>query len=187
VNKENIQKLIEEVKQGKEYAFKVLMERYQPGIYKMIYQIIKNREETEDIVQETFIKAFNSINSYNNKYAFSTWLYKIAYNHSIDTIRKRKLKTFSIDKPIKFQKGEIKQEIRDESFIPDKEIMNRESINNILKQIESLPEKYRKALVLRHQEDYSYEEISKMLSIPIGTVKARIFRAREILKKKLQE
>jgi len=187
VVKKNIQKFVDDALQGKQYAFKALMDRYQPGIFKMIYQIIKNREETEDLVQETFLKAFKSLESYNNKYAFSTWLYKIAFNHSIDTIRKRKLKTFSIDKPIKFSKGEITHEIKDESFSPDKNLLYKESIDNILEQIESLPEKYKRALVLRHQEDYSYEDISKILKIPIGTVKARIFRAREMLKKKIQE
>jgi len=184
---QDIQKLVRDAIQGRQYAYKQLMNRYKPGIFKMIYQIIKNREETEDIVQETFIKAFKSLDSYNSKYAFSTWLYKIAYNHSIDTIRKRKMKTFSLDKPIKLSKGEVKHEIRDESFVPDKELLHRESINNILKQVESLPDKYKQALILRHQEEHSYEEISSILNIPIGTVKARIFRAREMLKKKLQE
>jgi len=153
----------------------------------MIYQMIKNHEETEDIVQETFIKAFHSLASYNDTYALSTWLYKIAYNSCIDSIRKKKLKTTPLDKPIQFHSSEIQIEIRDESNSPEKDYLLSEKRQRIQNTIDALPERYRTVIVLRHQEERSYEEISRLLRIPIGTVKARIFRAREILKKKLRE
>ena len=153
----------------------------------MIYQMVKNREETNDLVQETFIKAFNALESYNNQYAFSTWLYKIAFNNCIDAIRKKKLKTFPLDKPIQLREGEVHHEIRDESYSPEKQYLFKEKQKFIQDTIDTLSPKYRKVIVLRHQEEKSYEEISEIMHIPIGTVKARIFRARELLKKKLRE
>jgi RNA polymerase sigma-70 factor (ECF subfamily) len=183
----HIQQLIKKALAGDQSAYDALLKRYQNGIYNMIYQMIKNREETEDLVQETFIKAFNSLESYNDQYAFSTWLYKIAFNNCIDAIRKKKLRTLPLDKPIKLKEGEVQQEIRDDSRSPEHDYLYSEKKNLIQKTIDALPERYRIVLILRHQEDRSYEEISTILKIPLGTVKARIFRAREMLKKKLQK
>ena len=187
LSKEEINQLIRDALSGKQSAFEALLNRYKNGIYNMIYQMIKNREEAEDLVQETFIKAFHSLESYNDHYAFSTWLYKIAFNHCIDAIRRKKLKTRPLDKPIHLHDGEVRHEIRDESRNPEKSLMFEEKRQRIQETIESLPERYRVAILLRHREERSYEEISEILKIPIGTVKARIFRAREILKKKLRD
>ncbi len=185
--KKEINNLIQKALIGDENAYTKLLKRYKNGIFKMIYQMIKNKEETEDIVQETFIKAFNSLHSYNTKYAFSTWLYKIAYNHCIDKLRKKKLKTQSLDKPIELKEGNVKFQIKDERYNPEKSVILDEKKNKIEITIKSLPIKYRKVIMYRHHEDKSYEEISKELNIPLGTVKARIFRARELLKRKLKE
>ena len=187
MSKENIKRLIEKAIEGNQTAYKLLVKRYRNGLYNMVYQMIKNREEAEDLVQETFMKAFNSLDSYNDNYAFSTWLYKIAFNHCIDAIRKKKLRTLPLDKPIQLQAGEVHHQIRDESHSPEKVLLFAEKRTLIQKSIKSLPERYRIAIVLRHQEERSYEEISEILKIPLGTVKARIFRAREMLKKKLRE
>ena len=187
MSKENINRLIIKAIEGNQTAYKLLVKRYKNGLYNMVYQMIKNREEAEDLVQETFMKAFNSLASYNDNYAFSTWLYKIAFNHCIDAIRKKKLRTLPLDKPIQLQAGEVHHQIRDESHSPEKVLLFAEKRTLIQKSIKSLPERYRIAIVLRHQEERSYEEISEILKIPLGTVKARIFRAREMLKKKLRE
>ncbi len=187
MSKENINFLIQNALSGDQKAYEALLKRYKNGIYNMIYQMIKNREETEDIVQETFVKAFKSLDSYNDDYAFSTWLYKIAFNHCIDSIRKKKLKTLPIDKPIDLKEGQVHHEIKDESYSPEKDLLYSEKKKMILETIEALPERYRQAILLRHQEERSYEEISQILNLPLGTVKARIFRAREMLKKKLME
>jgi RNA polymerase sigma-70 factor (ECF subfamily) len=187
VTKENIQQYISKALNGDEKAYEALLKRYRHGIYNMIYQMIKNREETEDLVQETFIKAFKSLDSYNDSFAFSTWLYKIAFNHCIDSIRKKKLKTLPLDKPIDLKEGQVRHEIRDETTSPEGSFLFMERKKRIQHTIESLPKKYKEAIILRHQEDKSYEEISEILNIPLGTVKARIFRAREMLKKQLRE
>ena len=185
--KERINQLIKQALEGDQKAYEMLLKRYENGIYNMIYQMVKNREETRDLVQETFIKAFRSLESYNDTYAFSTWLYKIAFNNCIDSIRKKKLKTFPLDKPIQLKEGQVHQEIHDDTLSPEKKYIFSESKNIIQNTIESLPEKYRSVILLRHNEERSYEEISEILNIPIGTVKARIFRAREMLKIKLKE
>jgi len=187
VQQDEIQENIIRALKGDESAYEALLKRYERGIYNMIYQMVKNREETEDLVQETFIKAFNALESYNNKFAFSTWLYKIAFNNCIDSIRKKKLKTYPLDRPIKTKEGEVHQEIRDSSTSPEKEMLFSEKRKQINEAIECLPEKYKQVILLRHREDRSYDEISKIMKIPLGTVKARIFRAREMLKRYLQE
>lgn len=182
LNKTLIRKAIE----GDERAYKKLLENYRGAIFNLLYKMVRNREETEDLVQEAFIKAFNALSTFNEEYAFSTWLYKIAVNNCIDHIRKKKLKTYSIDKPVPSKDGELGREFPDTSMSPDKEILSEEKSNIIENAIEDLPENYKTVIVMRHKEERSYEEIAEILNIPLGTVKARIFRAREMLKKKLK-
>lgn len=155
----------------------------------LIFQIIKNREEAEDLVQETFMKAFRALPDFDPQYAFSTWLYKIAYNNCIDVIRKQKLKMVSLDHPIREDESQspLSAEIENEQLSPEDSLLYSEKQQYIQKAIETLPEIYREVILLRHQEELSYEQISEMLHLPVGTVKARIFRAREMLKKALKE
>ncbi|MFQ5638803.1 MAG: sigma-70 family RNA polymerase sigma factor, partial [bacterium] len=131
-------------------------------------------------------KAFKALPSFNEEYAFSTWLYKIAINNCIDHMRKKRLKTYSINKPVQSKDGELGREFPDTSMSPDKHILSVEKSKIIETAIDELPENYKIAIVLRHSEEKSYEEIAQLLNIPLGTVKARIFRAREMLKKKLK-
>jgi RNA polymerase sigma-70 factor (ECF subfamily) len=184
---EEDRKLIHQTLAGNEAAFKKLMEKYRGSVFHLVYKMIENREEAEDIVQETFIKAYRALASFNEEFAFSTWLFKIATNHCIDVLRKRKLQTYSLDAPLQMKDGDVKREYADETYSPEQSVMDLEHRHLILQAIEELPEKYRTVIHMRHKEDRSYEEISEILGIPIGTVKARIFRAREMLKKRLKE
>lgn len=143
-------------------------------------------EEAEDLVQETFIKAFSSLKTYNPSYRFSTWLYKIAANASIDHIRKKRINAFSLDRPVETDDGKVEIEVADNSYNPERDLADKQNHISIVDAIASLPEKYKQVIVMRHQEDQSYEEIAKALRVPVGTVKARIFRARELLKRKLK-
>lgn len=179
--------LIQRAINGDESAYKQLMENYRGAIYNLLYKMVHNREETEDLVQEAFMKAFKALPSFNEEYAFSTWLYKIAVNNCIDHIRKKRLKTYSLDKPIRAKDGELEREFPDVSMSPDKGILSREKSKLIAQAIDELPENYKTVIVLRHNEEKSYEEIAQILDIPLGTVKARIFRAREMLKKALKD
>ena len=180
-------KLIRQVLAGDDQAFDELMQRYRQSVYNLVYRMIEDPQEAEDIVQETFIKAFNALATFNEEYAFSTWLFKIATNHCIDTLRKKKLRTFSLDTPIRTKEGDVSRDYADESYSPERFTISSEHTNIILDAVDDLPEKYRTVINMRHREDRSYEEISQILKIPIGTVKARIFRARELLKKILKE
>ena len=172
---------------GDQDAYREILERFRGPIYSVIYRMVRNRPQTEDLVQETFIKAFASLETFNEEYAFSTWLYKIAINNCIDYFRKKRLSTFPIDKPIQSKDGEFQREFPDLTASPERKLLSQEKSTIIEEAIASLPEKYRISIILRHSEDKSYEEISEILDIPLGTVKARIFRAREMLKKKLRQ
>lgn len=172
---------------GDDKAYKQLMSKYHDAIHGFVYRMIHDREQVEDLTQEAFIKAFGSLDSFNDEYAFSTWLYKIATNNCIDYIRKRKLQTFSIDKPIESKDSDYSFELPDDSYEADRELISDQRTVLLNKAITALPEKYRKVIHLRHVEERSYEEIAEELELPIGTVKAHIFRAREILYKNLRD
>ena len=172
---------------GDQSAYRDLMKKYRDSIFNLIYRIIRDREQVEDLTQETFVKAFASLRNFNREYAFSTWLYKIATNSSIDYIRKKKLLTMSINKPISQEDSDYSFELPDSTWEPDKFIMARQKSKIIAEAIERLPPKYRQVIIMRHNEERDYAEIAKMLKIPIGTVKAHIFRARELLYKYLRE
>ncbi|MCK5573462.1 MAG: sigma-70 family RNA polymerase sigma factor [Bacteroidetes bacterium] len=178
--------IIHEALRGDDLAFKRLMNKYHDAIFNFIYRMIRDREQVEDLTQEAFIKAFSSLRSFNEEYAFSTWLYKIATNNCIDYIRKRKLQMYSIDKPIKAKDSDYTFELPDDTYQADKEIISGQRTLLLRNAIEQLPEKYRRVIELRHTEEKTYEEIAATLELPIGTVKAHIFRARELLYKQLR-
>lgn len=172
---------------GDQDAFNELLKKYRGAIFSLVFKMVKNKEEAEDLVQETFIKAFSALASFNAKYAFSTWLFKIASNNCIDYLRKKRLQTYSIDKPTEAKDGQIAKELPDPMVNPEMRMIDNERRSIIDVAIDALPAKYRIAILMRHKEEKSYEEISEELGVPLGTVKARIFRAREKLKKHLKE
>jgi RNA polymerase sigma-70 factor (ECF subfamily) len=185
--RENDSELIKRAQDGDSKAYDGLLKKYKNSVYNLVYRMVRDVQEAEDLTQEAFIKAFNSLASFNEEYAFSTWLYKIATNNCIDFFRKRKLQTYSLDKPIQYKDSEIQHEIPDPDLNPEKSILARERSHLIQEAIKTLPEKYYTAILLRHNEEKSYEEISEILNLPLGTVKARIFRAREMLNKALKD
>jgi len=178
--------IIQQALRGDDAAYKRLMNKYHDAIFNFIYRMIRDKHQVEDLTQEAFIKAFASLKSFNDQYAFSTWLYKIATNNSIDYIRRRKLQLYSIDKPIEAADSDYTFELPDETYEADKDIIRGQKLQLLNDAIADLPEKYKKVIQLRHVEERTYEEIAKMLKLPIGTVKAHIFRAREILYKNLK-
>ena len=179
--------LIKKALSGEESAFDKLMQKYYKLIYNLIYRMIFKKEDVEDLTQEAFIKAFKSLDKFDRQFAFSTWLFKIATNNCIDYLRKKKLNTFSIDKNIVTTDDEFKFEIPDHDYKPDKNIITSQRKKIIDEAIENLPMKYKKVIVLRHKEEKDYEEIAKELELPLGTVKAHIFRGRELLNKYLKD
>ena len=180
-------KLVKKAIGGDEAAYKRLVDKYERALFFHILKMVKDREQVEDLVQETFVKAFDNLNTYNTNYAFSTWLYRIATNHTIDYLRKKKLKTLSIDDPVKTKDGEMEMQLPDDSAGTDRDIIQKQRQKIVQQAIQDLPEKYRKVIELRHMEEKSYQEISDVLDKPLGTVKAHIFRARELLYKALKD
>jgi len=180
--------LINQALAGDQKAFADIVSLYREKIYHFVFRTVKEKELAEDITQETFIKAFKALASFNSEYAFSTWLYKIAANNCIDHFRKKRLKTFSLDNPISAKDGELQRDYPDiDHHTPEYGMISQEKSVQIRDAINSLPKKYREAILLRHTRDKSYEEIAVDLNIPLGTVKVRIFRAREMLKLKLRD
>lgn len=179
--------LVKRAMGGDEQAYTELVEKYQRALYFHILKMIKDKEQVNDLVQEAFVKAFDNLNTYSTNYAFSTWLYRIATNHTIDYLRKKKLKTLSIDEPVKTRDGEMKMQLEDESAGTDRNIIRKQRQNIVQGAIEDLPPKYRKVIEMRHMEEKSYQEIADVLDLPLGTVKAHIFRARELLYKALKD
>ncbi len=179
--------LVEQALSGRESAYSEIVGKYQNALVRHVRRMVRTTDDVEDLVQECFIKAFSALASYSSEYAFSTWLYKIATNHTIDYLRKKKLPTMSIDKPISAKDGEVEFELPDVTYRPDKHIVEDERRAVLKEAIDSLPPKYHKVIVMRHQQEKSYEEIAAELDLPLGTVKAHIFRARALLYKGLRE
>jgi RNA polymerase sigma-70 factor (ECF subfamily) len=179
--------LIQQALTGDQKAFRTLRLKYYTPIFKLISRMIRNREEVEDLTQEAFIKAFTSLASFNEEYSFSTWLYKIATNNAIDYVRKRKLQTFSINKPIESEESDYSFELQDTEPEPDQELIAVQRKKMLDDAMESLPGKYRQVILMRHVDEKEYQEIAKTLKLPLGTVKAHIFRARELLYKQLRD
>ena len=179
--------LVEQALAGREAAYSELVEKYRNALMRHVRRMVRSSDDIEDLVQECFIKAFSALSSYSSEYAFSTWLYKIATNHTIDYLRKKKLPTMSIDKPISAKDGELEFELPDTTYRPDRHIVDDQRREVLKEAIDALPPKYHKVIVMRHQQEKSYEEIAAELDLPLGTVKAHIFRARALLYKGLRD
>lgn len=172
---------------GDRRAYDRLARKYREPLTRHLGRLVRDREAVEDLVQEALTKALTSLAAYAPEYAFSTWLYKIATNHAIDHLRRRKLATVSLDKPIQTRDGELQAEVPDSTWRPDRHIVADQQRVLIAEAIARLPEKYHRVIVMRHQEELSYEEIAETLGLPLGTVKAHIFRARALLYKYLKD
>lgn len=179
--------LIASFQSGNAGAFDILVRKYRGPLEFHIKGMIREHQLVEDMVQEVFVKAYENLQGFNPEYAFSTWIYRIATNHAIDHIRKRKLNAVSIHDPIHTKDGEMEREIHDTDASTDSRVLGRERARILGEAILNLPEKYRAVIQMRHMEELSYQEISEELDLPIGTVKAHIFRAREMLYKALKD
>ena len=181
------EKFVSNAVKGDPGAYKQLVNKYREPLHFHVKKMVREKEQVEDLVQEVFIKAFDNLASYNSNYAFSTWIYRIATNHTIDYLRKRKLQTLSINEPVQTKDGEMNVQIPDQNYETDRNIIRKQRKKIIQNEIENLPEKYKDVIRMRHMEEMSYQEISDQLDLPLGTVKAHIFRARELLYKALKD
>jgi RNA polymerase sigma factor (sigma-70 family) len=171
---------------GNQKAYSTLMNRYRHSVYHAMFKMVNSTIEADDLTIEAFGKAFSKLPSYAPSYAFSTWLFRIAINNCIDHIRKKRLKTYSMDDTIKSDNGsEFSQTIS--NFEPDAEqmMMHEQKITHVRCLVEKLNTKYRSMIELRYYEELSYEEIAQEMNLPLGTVKAQLFRAKELLYQQL--
>jgi RNA polymerase sigma-70 factor (ECF subfamily) len=180
-------RVIARARRGEQAAFAELLRAYRAPVFNLCLRMLKNRDDAEDIAQEVFIKVFGMLERYDERYAFRSWLFKIAANQCIDFIRKNRVKLQSLDEPLKYQGEEIERQFPDDSRTPDEDLELREVGRLLLAITDELPPHYRSMIVLRHQEQLSYEEIAQVLDLPLGTVKARIHRARAMMRDKLQK
>lgn len=183
--KEEDRELIALARKGDERAYRTLLTKYERAVYNICLRMVRNREEAQDLAQDAFTKVFSMLERYNPTYAFSSWLFKITSNLCIDAIRKRRVDTVPMDQPISSDQGEYERQYESPTDDPARVYDKREKMSRLSRAIEELPEHYRIMIILRHQEDLSYEEIAQSLDVPLGTVKARIHRAREMLKQRL--
>lgn len=183
---EFVKSRIKQVLKGDHNAFGEIVEIYKDRIYQLCYRMLGNAHEAEDISQEAFIRAYVNIDRYNINRKFSTWLYRIATNLCIDRIRKKKPDYF-LDAEVKGTDGlNLYSQVQSKELTPDEKVAKMELQELIQMEILNLPEKYRSAIVLKYIEELSLKEISEVLDLPIGTVKTRIHRGREALRKQLR-
>ncbi len=175
---------------GSEQAYRELLGRYERPVFSLVYRMVRDREHAEDLAQETFVKVFNHLESFNPKYKFSSWIFKIANNLAIDSLRKKGLQTVSLDGSRHANSVDEADATRisiastDEN--PEELLEARELGREIERAIGSLRTEYRTAVVLRHVEGRSYEEIAEIMDVPLGTVKTFIHRARMELRELLE-
>lgn len=175
-------RLIERAKTGDEKAFGELMRRYRKPVYHLVLKMVRNQDDAEDLTIEAFAKAFRNLIKFNPDFTFSTWLFRIATNNCIDFIRKKKFTTMSIDTSFKDDNGEdVGIDIKDTNLNPIEEAIKDEKIEIIKTIVTKLPPKYQILVKLRYFQELSYEEIAEEIDAPLGTVKAQLHRARELL------
>jgi RNA polymerase sigma factor (sigma-70 family) len=165
---------------GDQKAYAELLERYRDAIYFMLLKMVNNPSDAEDLTIEAFGKAFKSINQYAPNFAFSTWLFKIATNNCIDFMRKKKSAPFSFETPGE-DHDDPSHNIQCGNLDPEETLINQQKMRMMKEIVSKLKPRYRKLIELRYFQEYSYDEIARELDLPIGTVKAQLFRARDLL------
>jgi len=170
------------INQGDQKAYAELMGFYKDAIYFLLLKMTNNQDDADDLTIEAFGKAFKKLSQYTPDYAFSTWLFKIASNNCIDFIRRKKVEILSINKTLVDDEGtDMSQILPSNTPDPEEKLIERQKIMMMREVVEKLKPNYRRLVQLRYFDEYSYEEIAQEMSIPIGTVKAQLFRAREFL------
>jgi RNA polymerase sigma-70 factor (ECF subfamily) len=172
--------LVDEAKKGNEKAFASLMNRYRDSIYYMLLKMVNNASDAEDLTIEAFGKAFRNLDSYAPKFAFSTWLFKIATNNCVDFIRKKQLSPTPFDH-LQDNLDNVTVNIQSDLPDPEESLINHQKIAALKDIVGQLKPRYKSLIELRYYKEYSYEEISSELNLPIGTVKAQLFRAKTLL------
>jgi RNA polymerase sigma factor (sigma-70 family) len=174
--------LVQKARGGEQDAFAELMDRYRDSIYFMLLKMVQNKDDADDLTIEAFGKAFHRLHLYTPHFAFSTWLFKIASNNCIDFIRRKKKNTISIDTSIMGDEGdELYMDLKSDSLDPEEQSIKKQKQKIMRDVVQRLKPRYRQLVEMRYFQELSYEEISEQLDLPLGTVKAQLFRARDLL------
>ena len=174
--------LVEKARKGDQLAYGELLGRYRDAIYFMLLKMVNSPIDAEDLTIEAFGKAFKNIDQYTPNYAFSTWLFKIATNNCIDHIRKKRASHVSLDQTLDGEDSLLPSAmIQADTLDPELTMINKQKVKHMRNVVSKLKPRYRQLVELRYFKEFSYEEIATELDIPIGTVKAQLFRARELL------
>ena len=170
------------IKDNDQKAYAELMKRYRKSVFHLVLKMVRNSDEAEDLTIEAFAKAFKGLHKFNPEFTFSTWLFRIATNNCIDYIRKKRIQTTSIDNPMKDNDGDdITMDVKDNSLNPEDENIRQQKIELMQMIVTKLPSKYQVLIKMRYFQELSYEEIAENLDFPLGTVKAQLHRAKELL------
>lgn len=163
-------------------AYAELLDRYKESVYFLLVKMINNKDDAEDLTIEAFGKAFKNIAQYTPNFAFSTWLFRIATNNCIDFIRKKRAVTFSLDRAFtNSEGGEMTMDVRSDTLDPEENLIKKQKNVFMRSLVDKLKPRYRTLIELRYFQELSYEEIAEKLDLPLGTVKAQLFRSREFL------
>lgn len=174
--------LVKSAINGNQISYSLLMNRHHNSVFHQMMKMVKNRTDAEDLTSEAFGKAFHKLDSYTPHHAFSTWLCRIAFNNGIDHLRKKRIKPVSIDEPMKFgSDSDFRNILPAKNRNPEEEIIRSQRLQMTRRLLNELKPKYQTMIRLRFFEEYSYEEISNELEIPLGTVKANLHRAKDLL------
>jgi RNA polymerase sigma-70 factor, ECF subfamily len=165
---------------GREASFEELVRRYQRPIAAYIYRMVGDYDAALDLTQEVFIKVYNSLARYRSEFKFSTWIYKIAHNAAIDHLRRYAVRGQAVTSGFDTERRDTPVEGR--RLTPEQESERKERRSEVEMVVEMLPRAYRELIVLRHSHDLSYDEIAEVTGLPLGTVKNRLFRAREAMR-----
>jgi RNA polymerase sigma-70 factor (ECF subfamily) len=177
--------LVERILGGERDLFTVLVSRYQKRVINYVYRITHRYEEAHDLTQEIFVKVYLALDRYDPKYQFSTWLFRIAQNSAIDALRKKAISEVPLARPADEESSGKEREFADGGVSPYRALKNKQLSAAIDRAVEKLPIDYRELIQLRHFAELSYEEIASMKKLPLGTVKNKLFRARNLLKEAL--
>lgn len=170
------------VAKGDQQAYAELMKRYKTPVYHVILKMIRNVDDAEDLTIEAFAKAFKNLHKFRKEFTFSTWLFRIATNNTIDFIRKKRLDTMSLNTSFKHDHGEaVTIDVQDRNLNPQEEAIKSQKIDLVRMFVTKLPPKYQRLVRLRYFDELSYLEIAKELRTPLGTIKAQLHRARELM------
>jgi RNA polymerase sigma-70 factor (ECF subfamily) len=178
--------LLRRCRAGDERAYRLLVQRYQRQVYSIALRMLRRAEDAEDVTQETFVRVFRSIDRYDPSRPFAAWIFTIASRLCIDHIRRHRKGMISLFQADPGSGEERTIELEDPGLRPEEEAQHAEEERHASQLIDSLPPHYRIVVLMRHQQDLSYEEIAEALKLPLGTVKARIHRARALLKERLE-